>query len=474
MSTRQILLLTFILGSIMSMKNLNPTKDKTENPKHLISDLQKTDVDMEDLKDKFYDYIETMPIANFSRKENVGDLLKDLYQFEIVKSVQIQSELESAVENKSIDGIFDPEIDGVIEAGDRNAFQGFLVKLRKTLLNSIVRFQYVNLDNHKKLNQDIAEEMQKIATAENISSSEAKKKVLGMEIYKEKLKALQLSPIMRYLINKIKIKSRVYSISKDTNKIVLTLQDNIDKTQEKLNTYRTNIKNYNALREEPVTNLKNVILHYISTVAEPEFPIDNSNLDLMKKRVKDLGDAFNIVSVTKKSDDFVVDVLNMVRALLDINTEDNDKNDWKLVSARYLLQLIISKGYAKEDFNDYFREMNGNVTKSDDNEPIINDNDVIKIDEKSSSEEEVVPRNQKGSKQSTESEMEIVENDGKNIVNVVVGEVDDNLRAHLEKSTDLRAYASEVVMEEETEDAIIQTVYVYVQRASSPCFDEDL
>lgn len=744
MSTRQILLLTIMLTSIFAMKNLDPSKDRTENPKDLIAQLEKTQLDMDDLKDKIYDYIETMPLAGtFSRKEKIGDILKDLYFFETVKTVQINQVMQPAVENKNLDKIFDAEIEGVMEQNNEEAFKGLMVKLRKTLLNSMVRFQYTNLEAHRLLTEEIEKEAQALVT-DSLTLDQAKRTVLNRKDIQKRLISLQMSPIMRHLLQKIKIKKDVYSISKNSNKIVLTLQERIQKNQETLNAHIINIKNYNDLRKDPVSNLKNVILQYISSVGQHEFPIDSTNLDLNINRMKNLGDAFSIVSAAKKNNDFVTGVLNMIKNLLDVQTDSDKKTIWKLVGSRLLLQLLVSLGFAKEAFEfsaDYFRENNGNVVKSqqyakilmrnisnlkfefspeqdadfknrvlfmdlvnqvdNDNLPVEidmeqkkqvinnfehffdlspalrslnfpakftnklyetipnapinlgdnlfqtllefrlrqkdsledglspslfdsfinaytdiadlqdlsrfypvyklilvlflennttqlqyytpkrmrdfevaqelipnneelkkivyalytqkvpkvkkefdtvfylqfldnkefdmnnlnwntpeveeeiteikptkNDKNVkdqiadiiggfsqqqpkegektketeinkIEIDEISNEEEpnKKKRRNKNGDTESSEEDLNedvVVENDGKNLVNVVYGEVDPQLKAHLENSTDLRAYASEIVLEEETEDFIIQTVYVYVQRASSPCFDENL
>ena len=738
MSTRQILLLTFILSSIFTMKNLDPSKDRTENPKSLIADLEKTDIDMDDLKDKLYDYIETMPIGSYPRKEKIGDILKDLYFFETVKTVEINNVLEPAVENANLDNIFNSEIDGVMEENNQEAFKGLMVKLRKTLLNSMVRFQYTNLEAHRLLTEQIEKEAQAIVTNE-LSFDQAKQTILGRKDIQKRLLGLQMSPIMRHLLQKIKTKKDVYSISKNSNKIVLTLKERIEKNQQTLNTHIQNVKNYNDLRKDPILNLKNVILQHIKNVAEPEFVIDESNRNLNIKRMNNLGDAFKIVSGQRKNDNFADDLLEIIRNLLDVQTDQTEKTTWKLISARIFLQIMVSNTFSVRAFNfvtDYFREINGNVVKSEqlakiivrniaelkfefspekdndfknrvlfmdlinqvgnDDLPVeigLNDKQVVvenfehffnlppalrslnfpaeftnklfetipeapinlgdnlfktllqfRLDQKESFQDAFVPslfdtfinvytdianledlsrfypvyklilvlflennttqlqnytplrmrdfqiaqevipnndelkkiiyalytqkvpkikkdfdtiyylqfldnkefdmnnlnwntpeveedvvelkptkndkdvqdqisdiiggfskpvmddeiinnsetnkkieidsneedlepekRNRNKDKNDTiESEEDIVEDDGKNLVNVVYGDVDPQLKAHLESSTDLRAYASEVVLEEETDDYIIQTVYVYVQRASSPCFDEDL
>ena len=362
MSAYKLLLLNILILTTLTTKNLNPDKDRAENPKLLFNELKELNANLEEIKDKFYDYMETMDEdSSDNRKQNLNAVIEDIYNFEKTKMANIQENVDNSLE--TLDKIFDAEIDNVIEENSKTGFQRLMVKLRKTLINSMTKYQFNNMDRQKALKIEINDNNKEIEEKEGISFAQAKKKIPANKM--EELRNLQMAPIMQILIKKIDKKKMVFNIQKNTDVIILNLNERITKNQEFVDEHIQNIKNYNDLKKDPVENLKNVIFQHIIEIDGVD--IDKNNVDLLINRIKDFGDAFVIVSKTKHNDEIVTDLIEFCMHILSTQDGSSEKRAWKLTSARLLLSLIFKLGkgeVAFEFITDYLRTTNGKRVKS--------------------------------------------------------------------------------------------------------------
>jgi hypothetical protein len=375
MATRKLLLLSIMILSNLSTKNLNPSNDKAENPKVILHELQNLKLDMEIFKDKLYDYIETLEHENIPRKERLRDIVIDLYEFEkIKKDLILQNEVN--MEDK-VDEIFNLEknaLEVVDDANKEAAFQHLMMNLRKSLLASMSKHQLLNAEKNELFKKQM-DEMTKKLIQQGMTPQKAKDEVLKDPKIVEKLRDMNLPPIVKHLFKRIDEMRTQVVITKNTNQVVINLKDRIEQQQKHLDEHRDNVKNYNDLRKDPSKNLKDVISYHINAVANPNFTVDNDNIDLLINRLHDMIDAYVIVSKKSNNQNLIDDLFEFVDTLLAVPTEPNEKKEsWKLISSRLILTSMNAYGYGNRAFEyviHYFRTFNGKRVPSPNYEQIF-------------------------------------------------------------------------------------------------------
>ena len=318
--------------------------DSLEFPIDSVQIFETYNSNIEKSKKEIYEYINYLQKTNFEEKQKIGDIIFDLYKFEVEKKTLYNSDDKIIFEQIEI--IFSENLNLVLE--NKN-FDFFFEKLKSLILSSI-------LNQHTTLNEEksnyyqnlIKKNMEKKDLSYEDSVKDINKNVDYINYQNEFQQRLNQPKIFAFLV--LKFKKLFGKLKIDRNTQIQNFNINFEIPTKILSDYKNSVIAFKNLKKDPISNLIEIIKNIVDNIENEDFIVDNSNFDILKKKFYDFNLALVILLKKKKNPDFSENLLEVIFYLSKRNFMNKKKNDLKILIVQDILNILIENNETVKAF----------------------------------------------------------------------------------------------------------------------------